>query len=107
MSAWKGGSTRAWRKLRALVLAANLETNEGRCRLGVLDVCTRRATTAHHTHGRAVTGDDRRFVVAACTACNLHIRDPQTHDPDCEACAHITLKPARRGSPQPRPMTKW
>ncbi|MFG1800201.1 hypothetical protein ACGFI4_08510 [Micromonospora carbonacea] len=34
---------------------------------------------AHHTHGRAITGDDPRFIVAACEACNLHIGDPTAH----------------------------
>lgn len=34
----------------------------------------------HHTHGKAVTGDDPRYLVAACEACNLHIGDPTQHD---------------------------
>lgn len=70
--AWSKGSTRAWRTTRALVLA-----RDGyRCQLR-LDVCTRVATCAHHTLGRPVTGDDPRYVVAACAPCNLKIGDPQ------------------------------
>lgn len=106
MNGWRGGSTRRWRRVRAAVLAANLSANHGRCRLGVAGVCTGRADTVHHTHGRARTGDDPRYLVAACTACNLHIGDPTTHPPTCPACAHITLGP-RVGNPQPRRMTRW
>jgi hypothetical protein len=43
--------------------------------------CTGRATHAHHTKGRAITGDDPRHVVASCEACNLHIGDPARHSP--------------------------
>jgi hypothetical protein len=68
---WAKGSTRAWRRIRALVLA-----RDGyRCRLR-LDVCTHRATCAHHTLGKARTGDDPRYLVAACAPCNLKIGDP-------------------------------
>lgn len=53
---------------------------ERRC-LGVADC-------VHHTRGRAVTGDDPRFMVAACTPCNLLIGEP-------------------RVDPPPRPVTEW
>lgn len=37
---------------------------------------------AHHTRGKAVTGDDPRYIVAACPACNLAIGSPtETIDP--------------------------
>ena len=76
--AWAGGSTRRWRKIRAAVLA-----RDGyRCRLRIEDVCTSVATEAHHTRGRSVTGDDPRYLVAACGPCNRHIGDPQQHEPD-------------------------
>jgi hypothetical protein len=39
-----------------------------RCRLQ-LDGCTTRATTAHHTNGKAI-GDDPAHLVAACAPCN-------------------------------------
>jgi 5-methylcytosine-specific restriction endonuclease McrA len=81
--AWSGGSTRAWRRVRALVLL-----RDGyRCRLA-LPGCTVRATDAHHTLGRARTGDDPRWVIAACAPCNVRTGEPV---PD----------------PAPRPLTRW
>lgn len=41
---------------------------------------------AHHTMGRARTGDDVRFIVGACEVCNLKIGDPLAGgrgDPTC------------------------
>lgn len=82
--AWAGGSTTAWRKTRAMVLA-----RDGyRCKVDVgtmcpkhhhpcPGVCTRRATVVHHTKGRAVTGDDPQFLAAACAPCNGHIGEPK------------------------------
>lgn len=86
---WKGGSTRRWRKIRRAILNANLLDNAGRCTLQIPGICTGRATCVHHTHGKATTGDDPRYLTAACTECNLHVGDPSKHDP------------------QPRPMTRW
>lgn len=86
--AWRGGSTRAWRKLRAQVLLNNRVTNAGRCQLNLPGICTGEADCVHHTQGRAATGDDPRYLVAACTACNLAIGEPQA-------------------SIKPRPITKW
>ena len=99
---WAKGSTRAWRRLRAFIL-----TRDGyRCRAhadGWCDkapgehTCTERAELrgphrghAHHTLGKAVTGDDPRYIVAACQACNLHIGDP-----------------TKQADPQPKPRTRW
>lgn len=82
---WRGGSTRRWRKVRAGVLM-----RDGyQCRVQLPGVCTTRATHVHHTLGRAVTGDDPRYLVASCRECNLAIGDPQ------------------RSSPQPKKMTNW
>lgn len=87
--AWAGGSTRGWRKARAQVLARDGYL----CQLR-LEGCTTyaplRGGHVHHTHGRAVTGDDTRFMVAACAHCNLKAGDPTT-TPD----------------PAPRPLTRW
>lgn len=85
---WKGGSTRRWRRIRRAVL----ERDGCRCRAhddGWCDqaqgehTCTGRADLsgphaghAHHTLGRAITGDDPRHIVAACEPCNLHIGEP-------------------------------
>jgi hypothetical protein len=67
--AWEGGSTRAHRKSRALVLA-----RDGyRCQLRIPGVCTTVAHHAHHTLGKAVTGDNPEHMVASCEACNLHV----------------------------------
>lgn len=41
---------------------------------------------AHHTLGRLRTGDDPRYIVGACSTCNLKIGDPQGKgDPDVVA----------------------
>ena len=91
---WKAGSTRRWRDVRAFVLA-----RDGyRCRAhtdGLCDAvpgpheCTGRAELrgphaghAHHVKGRAVTGDDPRWITAACAPCNLHIGSPERHSPE-------------------------
>jgi hypothetical protein len=88
---WEGGSTSAWRRVREEVLLRDggvcRAHADGWCaRVRRPHVCEGRAPLAgghaHHTLGRAVTGDDPRFIVAACSACNLHIGDPtQQHDP--------------------------
>jgi 5-methylcytosine-specific restriction endonuclease McrA len=70
-NSWDRGSTRAWRRIRALVLV-----RDGyRCQLK-LDVCVQVATHVHHTAGRSITGDDPRYLVAACAPCNLKLGDP-------------------------------
>lgn len=109
---WAGGSTRAWRTTRALVLARDGH----RCRAHPDGWCAKAgakphrcgvyaplaggpgvAGHAHHTLGRAVTGDDPRFIVAACAACNLAIGEPGT-TPDSA--------PGPR-NPRPRTITQW
>lgn len=87
--AWASGSSRRWRRTRAGVLAENRRLNGSRCQAGVAGVCTGWAEQVHHTKGRAVTGDDPRFLVATCQACNLALGD-------------VTA-----ASPEPRPVTKW
>lgn len=82
--AWGKGSTRAWRRIRAAVL----QRDGYRCQVK-LRGCTTRATTAHHTLGRAVTGDNPVYIVAACAWCNGSTGDPSKNDP------------------QPRPRTRW
>lgn len=89
---WKSGSTRAWRRTRALVLARDgyrcRAHTDGWCdQVPGAHYCTEIAALtgpdaghAHHTRGRSVTGDDPRYLVAACAACNLHIGDPTQHD---------------------------
>jgi hypothetical protein len=80
--AWARGSTAAWRRLRARVLADNLVENQGRCQVAIEGVCTGdQADTVHHQLGRAVTGDDPRYLVACCRACNLHIGEPKNNSP--------------------------
>lgn len=76
MSNWERGSTRAWRRIRALVLA-----RDGyRCRVN-LPGCTTRATAAHHTVGRGVSGDNPDYLLASCDHCNGAAGDPTEHDP--------------------------
>lgn len=79
--AWAKGSTPAWRRIRKRILDENLRTNQGRCTLQLEDVCTGQANTAHHVLGRAVTGDDPRYLVAACMACNLKVGEPKRSSP--------------------------
>lgn len=73
---WAAGSTTAWRRTRAAILARDGH----RCRLR-LEGCTARATTAHHTLDRGAVGDDPRHLVAACDPCNQEIGDPRRYDP--------------------------
>lgn len=63
------------------MLEENRRTNGGRCVVAVAGVCTGVADTVHHTQGRAVTGDDPRYLVASCRACNLHVGEPAKHTP--------------------------
>lgn len=88
---WAKGSTRSWRRTRALVLLNNQATNAGRCTLQIPGVCTGQADCVHHTLGKAVTGDDPRHLAAACTACNLHVGDPQE----------------QRVKPRPKRVSNW
>ena len=78
--AWKGGSTRRWRQVRALVLANNQATNAGRCTLTIQGVCTGQATQVHHVLGKA-NGDDPRYLTAVCGECNRHVGDPNRWNP--------------------------
>lgn len=48
-------------------------------------VCTAHPTVAHHTRGRAVTGDDPAHIVASCEACNLAIGEPEPEPIDPRA----------------------
>lgn len=87
---WSGGSTRQWRRKRAQVLAGGphpcalaLDGTRACPRhpgspLGACRGCTGPATTAHHTRGRAATGDDPGHLVPACSWCNGHVGDPAT-----------------------------
>jgi 5-methylcytosine-specific restriction endonuclease McrA len=73
-----GGSTRAWRRTRALVLA-----RDGyRCQVKHADICKVRADCVHHVDGREVSGDNPDRCVAACTPCNLREGDVRSKDPE-------------------------
>lgn len=89
--AWRGGSTRAWRKLRTLVLNRDAWTCQ-LCQQHINPTLTPphpRSATVHHTKGKAY-GDDPRYLVAAHRECNMEVGDP-TATPD----------------PAPTPMTRW
>lgn len=74
---WEKGSTHAWRKVRALVLA-----RDGyRCQLRLEGICTTIADQVHHTVAREISGDDPAHLVSACRACNLAVGNPRANDP--------------------------
>ncbi|MBQ1061322.1 hypothetical protein [Micromonospora sp. C41] len=83
---WAGGSTRRWRTIRANVLLRDKGKGcrahrDGWCDRAPGDhTCTDTQDVVHHTRGKAVTGDDPRYLVAACEACNGHIGDPTQHE---------------------------
>lgn len=91
-SSWENGSTREWRKIRGRVL----KRDSNLCQLRIAEVCRGRADCVHHTHGRAVTGDNPAYLVAACTPCNLRVGDP--------AKSKQRKSPA---DPAPAPRTTW
>jgi hypothetical protein len=74
---WKGGSTRAWRKVRLAVL----NRDQWRCQLQIPGICTTRATHVHHVRGKQ-HGDDPAYLLSSCQACNLHIGDPERMEAD-------------------------
>jgi hypothetical protein len=74
--AWRGGSTSRWRKVRAQILAENLAATGGACQAAVPGVCTGQQEQVHHVLGRAVSGDDRRYLMPVCAACNRAIGEP-------------------------------
>lgn len=74
---WKGGSTTAWRRVRAVVLLRD----SYRCQLRIPNVCTTEATQVHHLLGRDISGDDPRYLVAACRPCNLKAGQPGHQQP--------------------------
>lgn len=86
---WRRGSTRAWRNLRAQILARDGH----RCQLRIKGVCTTVATCAHHTRGKE-HGDDPRYIVAACQPCNLRVGDPNTTTPGQQLVAWIRAQRA-------------
>lgn len=77
---WVGGSTRRWRKTRAMVLVRDGYLCQIR-----LPGCTRDATQVHHVAGKKY-GDDPALLVAACQPCNNKVGDPNKgSDPPNEA----------------------
>lgn len=70
---------RGYQTLRRQLLDENVITNRGLCTLMIKGVCTGKATCIHHTLGVSVTGHDPRYMVATCSACNLHVGDPLRH----------------------------
>lgn len=93
MSSNRNGSTRRRRKINAAVLLRD----GGVCMIalpgewkvwGGMARCAGKADCVHHTKGYAVTGDDPRYMVAACSACNLKVGEPKV-------------------DPKPNPLTEW
>jgi len=44
----------------------------------------------HHVRGRAVTGDDPRYLVGSCPACNVAVGDPLAGGGD-PVCVPVTV----------------
>ena len=103
-SAWTSASTSTWRRVRSHVLAED----GWRCRvddvlaggylpprlratrqywmhlLFMSPKCTgpdKSRLVVHHLIGRRVSGDDQRYLLTTCSACNGHIGDPGRSDP--------------------------
>lgn len=109
---WAAGSTAEWRRTRAAVIARDGR----RCRMADLAAgtlyrhlriyaglatvssgCTGgspESLQAHHVLGRSATGDDPRFLIAACRACNLATGDPAAKDPPHRAMTDWSSAPA-------------
>jgi 5-methylcytosine-specific restriction endonuclease McrA len=87
-NAWKRGSTRRWRQVRAWVL----HRDHYQCQLKLAG-CTGAAPLlgghVHHTAGKQF-GDDPALLVAACRSCNLATGDP-----------------TKQTDPPNRPITDW
>jgi hypothetical protein len=83
-AAWGKGSTRRWRKLRALVLQRDGYV----CRLR-LEGCEGRGVEVHHVAGKAA-GDNPALLLASCRSCNRKLGDPTKHR-----------------DPPARPLTQW
>ena len=81
--AWANGSTRAWRRLRLAVLNRDGWIC-GLCHHGIdprLKPPHPRSAAVHHTVGRAVSGDDPRYLMAAHKECNEKAGEPTKRDP--------------------------
>lgn len=105
--AWAAGSSRAWRRVRDLVMEHNRLHYGGKCRARVRGICLGIAQHAHHTRGREVTGDDPRFIEGVCAPCNLHIGNPITHPYNCPQCVDVQWARVGPIDPKPKPMTDW
>lgn len=80
---WVGGSTRAWRTVRAAVLARD----DYRCQMQTSAECVGTASTVHHTQPREVVGDDPAYLISACKPCNYgwgSPTDPKHGDPPAQ-----------------------
>jgi 5-methylcytosine-specific restriction endonuclease McrA len=84
---WEGVSARQWQRVRLTVL----DRDGWKCQIKTPGVwrtmkgeerrCMINADCVHHTLGIQKTGMDTRYLVAACTPCNLKVGDP-TKRPD-------------------------
>lgn len=81
------GSTRRWRKLRQRVLERDSPdgiATHAICQLQIKNICTRHATTAHHTQPWTGNPADTHpnHLIAACNPCNVHAGEPTNPDPE-------------------------
>lgn len=88
--AWKNGSTRKWKNLRRRILDRDGWICQACGQLidPQLKPPHQDSGAVHHTMGRAITGDNPRYLVATHMHCNRAIGEPKQ-------------------DPQPRPATKW
>lgn len=81
---WGKGSTRAWRRVRDVVL----RRDGYRCQIRIRGACTETATVVHHKRGKAA-GDDPAHLEAACWECNNRVGDPTAQGVGWDVVAYV------------------
>lgn len=81
---WARGSSAEWRRTREEVMEAYRDPLTGvvKCQIAHQDICTGVATSVHHTRSRRIHGDDKRWLLPACQACNNREGSPESGDPE-------------------------
>jgi 5-methylcytosine-specific restriction endonuclease McrA len=103
-SGWGAGSTRQWRKVRLAVLQRDRYV----CQLAIPGVCQGAADSVHHMFGRLVTGDDPRWLQAACMPCNLAVGQPGRRRGTRKVAGRMPLgRPLQYGTSRRDAYNRW